>query len=247
MTRNTYELFENYMLSCMKDSAHDKEHIYRVLYLALEIAQTEPDADMDVLICACLLHDIGRQAQFADPKINHAQAGAGMAYRFLLEHQFPEAYAQQVHDCILSPRFRKSTPPESIEAKILFDADKIDVCGAAGIARTLLYQGHTKEPLYSLLPDGTVSDGTHDTAPSFFREYKYKLEHIYDTSIQQKALRSQSRGSRRQRTFTSLSTAKSAPTIKTAKKGCRLALTKTGALSLTYHSRARRQSLYCFI
>lgn len=180
MTRNTYELFENYMLSCMKDSAHDKEHIYRVLYLALEIAQTEPDADMDVLICACLLHDIGRQAQFADPKINHAQAGAGMAYRFLLEHQFPDAYAQQVHDCILSHRFRKSAPPESIEAKILFDADKIDVCGAAGIARTLLYQGHTKEPLYSLLPDGTVSDGTYDTAPSFFREYKYKLEHIYD-------------------------------------------------------------------
>ncbi|MDE7312698.1 MAG: HD domain-containing protein [Eubacterium sp.] len=186
MTQNTYELFENYMLSCMKDSAHDREHIYRVLYLALEIAQTEPDVDTDVLICACLLHDIGRQAQFQNPKLNHAQTGASQAFQFLLEHQFPETFAQKVSDCILSHRFRKNNPPKSIEAKILFDADKIDVSGATGIARTLLYQGHTGEPLYFLLPDGTVSDGTNDTEPSFFQEYKFKLEHIYEHFYTQK-------------------------------------------------------------
>lgn len=32
MTRETYTLLENYMLSCMDDSAHDCEHVYRVLY-----------------------------------------------------------------------------------------------------------------------------------------------------------------------------------------------------------------------
>lgn len=41
MTEKTYKLIENYMLTCMKDSAHDKEHIYRVLYNALDIASTE--------------------------------------------------------------------------------------------------------------------------------------------------------------------------------------------------------------
>ena len=60
-----------------------------------------------------------------------------------------------------------------------FDADKIDVAGTLGIARTLVYQGAMCEPLYSLLPDGRVSDGTDDEKPSFFQEYKYKLEKIY--------------------------------------------------------------------
>ena len=58
----------------------------------------------------------------------------------------------------------------------MFDADKLDVTGAMGIARTLLYKGKVSEPLYSLLPDGTVSTGEDDTEPSFFQEYKYKLE-----------------------------------------------------------------------
>lgn len=180
MKKSTYKLLENYMLSCMRDSAHDQEHIYRVLYLALNIAQTEPDVDYNVLICACLLHDIGRQAQFENPGLNHAEAGADQAFHFLLDHQFPEDFAEKVCNCIRSHRFRKNNPPESLEAKILFDADKIDVSGAVGIARTLIYQGHIREPLYALLPNGTISDGTHDTAPSFFQEYKYKLEHIYD-------------------------------------------------------------------
>lgn len=180
MKKNTYHLIEDYMLSCMRDSAHDQEHIYRVLYLALTIAQTEPETDHDALICACLLHDIGRQAQFENPAINHAEAGARQAYDFLLTHQFSEEFAVKVSDCIRTHRFRKNHPPQSLEAKILFDADKIDVSGAVGIARTLIYQGTVSAPIYSLLPDGTISDGTRDTAPSFFHEYKYKLEHIYE-------------------------------------------------------------------
>lgn len=62
MTRQTYSLLENYMLSCMDDSAHDKEHVYRVLYHALRIAKMLHNVDYDVLIAACLLHDIGRKA-----------------------------------------------------------------------------------------------------------------------------------------------------------------------------------------
>ena len=58
MNRETYLLLEDYMKSCMKDSAHDKEHVYRVLYTALAIAKKEGKADVDVLIASCLLHDI---------------------------------------------------------------------------------------------------------------------------------------------------------------------------------------------
>lgn len=68
---------------------------------------------------------------------------------------------------------------ENIEAKILFDADKLDATGAMGIARTLMYKGIVAEPLYFVLPDGRVSDGAGDSEPSFFQEYKYKLEKLY--------------------------------------------------------------------
>lgn len=180
MNRATFDLFRNYMTSCMEDSAHDQEHIYRVLYNALDIAQTEERVDYDILICACLLHDIGRKEQFENPSLCHAEVGGQKAYRFLIEHSFSEDFALRVRDCIQSHRFRKNNPPQTIEAKILFDADKIDASGATGIARTLIYKGQVSESLYSLLPDGQVSSGEQDTQPSFFQEYKYKLEKLYD-------------------------------------------------------------------
>lgn len=180
MTKQTYTMLENYMLSCMNDSAHDKEHIYRVLYKALEIAKDEADVDYDILTAACLLHDIGRQEQFADPKVCHAKAGAKKAYAFLTEHGFSQDYAVEVSRCILTHRYRRDCQPESIEAKILFDADKIDVAGALGIARTLVYLGELSKPLYSLTEDGEVSDGQGDPEPSFFQEYRFKLEGLYE-------------------------------------------------------------------
>ena len=186
MTKDLYSTLEAYMIASMDDSAHDKEHVYRVLYNALEIAKAEPEVDYDILIAACLLHDIGRKDQVADPSLCHAEVGSEKAYRFLLEQGLPEDFASHVRHCILTHRFRKNLPPQTIEAKILFDADKLDVTGAIGIARTLLYRGTVLEPLYRLLPDGTISDGTHDIGHSFFREYKFKLEKLYDRFLTEK-------------------------------------------------------------
>ncbi len=180
MDRTTFALLEQYMLSCLKDSSHDREHCYRVLHTALVIAAEEPHADLDVLVSACLLHDIGRKEQFENPRLCHAQVGGEKARRFLLENGFGEKFAERVKSCITTHRFREANPPQSLEAKILFDADKLDAAGAVGIARTLLYQGYVSEPLYTRLPNGQISDGTQSHDPSFFREYKYKLETLYD-------------------------------------------------------------------
>ncbi len=179
MTGEAYTLLENYMKECMQDSAHDQEHIYRVLYMALEIGEAEHDVDFDVLIAACLLHDIGCKEQFENPNLCHAQTGAEKAFAFLKKHGFAADFCEKVRHCILTHRFRRDRQPQSLEAKILFDADKLEVTGAIGIARTLIYKGAVAEPLYHMLPDGRVSDGTGDTSPSFFQEYKYKLENIY--------------------------------------------------------------------
>ena len=180
MDRATFNLFENYMLNCMEDSAHDKEHIYRVLSYAMQIAETEEKVDYDILIIACLLHDIGRKEQFENPWLCHAEVGGEKAYRFLIEHGFDEMFSDKVRRCIRQHRYRKNNPPDSLEAKILFDADKLDVTGAMGIARSLIYKGIVEEPLYVQRKDGSVSDGTEKGEISFLQEYKFKLEKLYD-------------------------------------------------------------------
>ncbi|MBQ8359624.1 MAG: HD domain-containing protein [Oscillospiraceae bacterium] len=180
MKKEIFSLLENYMLSCMGDSAHDAEHVYRVLNNALVIAKDETGVDYDILIAACLLHDIARPEQIADPSLCHAAVGSEKAYRFLVENGFDTAFAAQVRGCIRAHRFRKNDQPETLEGKILFDADKLDVVGTIGIARTLVYKGTVSDPLYTRNPDGSISDGTEGEVSSFFREYKFKLEKLYD-------------------------------------------------------------------
>lgn len=179
MKKADYQLFKNYMLQCCEDSAHDVEHINRVLYIALDIAKHEQNVDMDVLITACLLHDIARADQNKNPSLCHAQVGATKAEAFLLEHGYHQDFAFKVAACIRAHRFRSDCPPMTIEEKILFDADKIDATGAIGIARTLLYNGSHNESIYSLDENGQVSDGTLDTIPSFNHEYQRKLSKLY--------------------------------------------------------------------
>lgn len=165
----------------MNDAAHDILHVYRVTNQAMIIAEKYKDVvDNDVLLVACLLHDIGRKAQFENPAVCHAQVGADMAYEFLHSLGFEEDYCNKVHHCIKSHRYRKNNEPESIEAKFLFDSDKLDITGALGISRTLLYKGKVNEPLYAV-DDNNVIYTTEMTQPeSFIKEYHFKLSKVYD-------------------------------------------------------------------
>ena len=181
MNKNEYNAIESYMATQMQDSAHDKHHVYRVLNAALDIANHETAVDINVLIAACLLHDIGREQQFANPKLCHAQIGGEMAYGFLLSQKWPQDKSRHVKECIVTHRYRSNVPPVSIEAKILFDADKLEVCGAIGIARTLFYQGQISLPLYILDDEcEIVTSGKHSDGWSFFQEYNFKLAKVYD-------------------------------------------------------------------
>ena len=106
MNKSEYKRIESYMLSYMNDSAHDCLHIYRVLYLAIEISKYEQKVDEDVLIAACLLHDIGRAYQFNSPELCHAEYGASMAYEYLISNGWHEKQAQHVKSCISTHRYR---------------------------------------------------------------------------------------------------------------------------------------------
>ena len=183
MDRKSWKMLESYMLTCLSDSAHDMQHVYRVLNNAIEIAKGEDNVNMDVLMTAALLHDVGRADEKHDPTADHAVTGGERAYKVLTET--PElacdhAFAEHVRQCIRTHRFRRNDPPATIEAKILFDADKLDVCGAIGVARTLMYSGAHDRPIYTTDPDGSIRDGKGDTEDSFFKEYRFKLEGMYD-------------------------------------------------------------------
>lgn len=180
MKEQEYREIEQYMLETMRDSAHDQFHIYRVLYAALDIAEGEEAVDRELLITACLLHDIGRGKQEADPRVDHAAAGGEMAYGYLTGRGWEPERAARVRDCIASHRYRKGREPRSLEGKILFDADKLDVAGAVGIARTLIYRGQTGEPLYLLNERGeALTEPTDADRTTFFQEYHYKLKQLY--------------------------------------------------------------------
>ena len=181
MTKVMYEMIESFMLEKMNDSAHDCQHVYRVLGLALEIAANEiaahePRVNDAILITACLLHDIGREAQNQDHSLDHALVGGQMAYEYLISIGWSREYASHVRACIETHRYRKTSQPQSIEAKILFDADKLEVCGAIGIARTFLYEGLHAEPMYVFDESGEI---TLEGTGSFFQEFNYKLRKIY--------------------------------------------------------------------
>ena len=181
MTQQEYNIIEAHMLACMTDSAHDPFHIYRVLYAALDIAQTEDGVDGDLLIAACLLHDIARDLQAQDPSVCHAHAGGEMARVFLMDIGWNAERAGLVREAIRTHRYRASSLPETLEAKILFDADKLDAAGAFGIARTLLYGGQTGEPLYALDGEGMpITRGIPDEHTTFLQEFNFKLLRVYD-------------------------------------------------------------------
>ena len=134
--------------------AHTLDHIQRVWRTAMLIASEEKDIDLDVLKTAVLLHDIARAKEDTDKtgKTDHALLGAEIAGEILKQMQYPEETIRKVQHCIQTHRFRSEREPVSIEAKILYDADKVDSMGAIGVARFYMIAGELREQLYSFVP-----------------------------------------------------------------------------------------------
>lgn len=132
-------------------SAHNLAHVRRVMALCRKLATDIPETDLKVLELASLLHDIARIREDGDDSgmTDHAAVGAEMAGEILRSAGYPEQTVRHVCSCIATHRFRGTTTPESIEAKILFDADKLDSLGAVGIARAYMLAARYGEGLYS--------------------------------------------------------------------------------------------------
>ena len=162
--------------------SHDWEHTLRVYNLCLHIGNKE-HADIQTLQIAALLHDIGRIIQDeSNGKICHAEKGAEMAQELLAPFNLDINILTNVIHCIKTHRYRGTNIPTSIEAKILFDSDKLDSIGAVGIGRAFLFAGEIGAKLHNTDIDITSTEAytKEDTA---YREYVVKLQYIKDRML----------------------------------------------------------------
>ncbi len=130
-------------------SAHNFDHVMRVYNLALHLAENE-NVDLDVIKVAVLLHDIGGKKEVDDPtgKTDHAIESAKMAEPILNNLGYSKEKIEHIQDCIISHRYRTENKPQTQEAKIVFDADKLETVGAIGIARAFVWVGRNNAHLY---------------------------------------------------------------------------------------------------
>jgi uncharacterized protein len=157
--------------------SHDLEHTARVLRLAEHIAKKE-GADLYIVKHAAMLHDIARHREDkSGGRIDHASSGAVMAGKMLKKFGYDADDILRICDCIATHRFRGGNAPKTLEARCLFDADKLDSIGAVGIGRAFLFAGEVGAKLHNKGVDiaKTKPYTEDDTA---YREFVVKLKHV---------------------------------------------------------------------
>ncbi len=168
---------------CLEEGgSHGPDHSERVLHTAMNIGQ-QMEARLDIIAPAALLHDIGRkQESRTKGKVCHAELGAEMAEPLLRDLGYCQEDRAAICHCIHAHRFRSSISPKTREAKVLFDADKLDSIGAIGIGRAFLFAGQIGARLHNaeIDPAKTDSYSTEDTA---YREFQVKMSKVREQML----------------------------------------------------------------
>jgi len=159
------------------DPVHGFDHILRVLSLASRLAASE-GADFEIVHAAVLLHDAQEKPTH---RADHHLASARFAQHVLQAENWPDERIKAVLHCIRAHRFRDDREqPSTLEAKVLFDADKLDAIGATGVARAIAYAVRAGMPFFAnpsprFIAAGELEPGeTH----SAYHEYLFKLVKI---------------------------------------------------------------------
>jgi len=164
------------------DAVHDFGHIERVYAMSDRLAQAE-GADLEIVHAAALLHDADGTTPGSEARLEHHLRSSEFAGRILLEEGWSEDRIKAVQHCIRAHRFRDDRePPATIEAKCLFDADKLDVLGAIGAIRVVVYAALAGTPFVAQPSEQFLSTGREVPGEqhSAYHEYLFKLRKIQD-------------------------------------------------------------------
>jgi uncharacterized protein len=171
------------------DAAHDFDHVLRVAALAEQIARAE-GADVDIVRLAALLHDLPAApggdlpgAPGGDGRTSHHLAAAERARGLLAARGLQPERIEAVVHCIQAHRYRdRSVQPQTLEARCLYDADKLDAMGAIGVARACAFAGAHGSRLWVVGVDEAAAlpaPQGRDYTP--VHEYVFKLRRLLGT------------------------------------------------------------------
>lgn len=130
------------------DPSHDLGHTLRVLHLAEQIAQVE-GADLDILVPAALFHDVIVHGKH-DPRSGQStEESAALAEKVLLnEPNFPAGKVPAVATAIRQCSYSRGIMADSLEGRILQDADRLEATGAIAVMRTYASTGLMNRPFF---------------------------------------------------------------------------------------------------
>jgi uncharacterized protein len=161
------------------DAAHDEGHVRRVVANARKLAEAE-GADLAVVLPAAWLHDCVVIAKNSLERGSASRLAAERAGELLRAAGYPAQHIPAIQHAIEAHSFSAGVAPQTLEAKVVQDADRLEALGAVGIARTLITGGANGTPLYDLaepFPVTRVADDGTSIVDHFFT----KLLRLADT------------------------------------------------------------------
>lgn len=154
-----------------EDAAHDFDHLVRVTALADKIQSIE-GGDQPTIWAAVALHDLGQERERRQGG-DHAFIGAELADELLKDTPFPQQSIPAVQQAIREHRMTGGAIPQTLEGRILYDADKIDCLGAIGIGRLYCITGRYNQKVYAPIPDDITEPIDPQTIRSLRRRPDY--------------------------------------------------------------------------
>jgi len=130
------------------DASHDIHHARRVKQNALAIAAREGNGDQRILIAAAYLHDLVNVPKNAPNRHDASRLSAQAAFPILVELKFSEPDIAAIQHCIEAHSFSANIEPNTLNARILQDADRLESLGALGIARTFYIAAKLNSELF---------------------------------------------------------------------------------------------------
>ena len=167
-----------------QDSAHDLAHLDRVWENAQRIAATVPDAETTALLAASYLHDLINLPK-DDPERHMASRRSALAATPFMHHlNLTPAQIKIAQHAIEAHSFSAGIPPQSPEAEILRDADRLDALGAIGIARWFSVSGGLNRPIHDG-GDPFAQSRTLDDQSFSLDHWRVKLQGLADGMLTQ--------------------------------------------------------------
>ena len=165
------------------EGGHNWYHIERVWNMSRHIRDQEGNGDLFTIELAALLHDI------SDAKFNGGDEdlGSNLAFNFLNTLEVKHETAEHVQTIIKYVSYKGGFPQSSInsiEFRIVQDADRLDAIGAIGIARAFNYGGFKNRLIY----DPAIPLQAYTDSKAYHKSEAPTINHFYEKLLKLKDL-----------------------------------------------------------